>query len=155
MEENHMNQAFEKTQTVGDAIVDQSAALSPKTTVYRSGKPAGWLSDAVREIDALGGLEPNWDSYGAHPIQSEAIVWAVKYLSELAHWAGVPRPHVGASPAGRVGLSWDKGSWSLDAEIDEAGLIRYGYIDERDDSLSRDSRTRDFSPLIPWLTQWD
>ena len=150
-----MTQAFDDVQTLDAVAGDQIAAHSPHALFARRDRPEEWLARAVEELRALAQLDADWDSYGARAIDKAVIEHAVAYLSELAYWVGVPKPHIGASPAGHVGLSWDEGAWSLDAGIDGTGLIRYGYLDEQDAGRERESRTRDITQLVPYLAQWD
>lgn len=131
-----------------------------QTSGYNSTRPvliAGrevpeWINDLVSRIDALRALGPNWDSYGASPVNITTIVHAQDIARKLAGFVGVTRPVLSPGPNGEVGFSWDTGKWSLDASIDVEGMITYVYLEEAGREV--ESRTRDPRDLLPFLTQW-
>ena len=86
---------------------------------------ANWLPTVIAELDALGDLEANWDSYGALPIDPVSIEYAARLANLLAERKGIREPAVGATPDGHAGLSWDGGSWSLDVDVTPDGLWEY------------------------------
>jgi hypothetical protein len=91
---------------------------------------ATWLEEATRKIQALALLKENWDSYGASPINPDSIAEALNVVASLANVYDIDAPAVGGSPDGNVGLSWDGGSWSLDAKILPDERIEIIYLDE-------------------------
>jgi hypothetical protein len=68
-------------------------------------------------LDALVGLEPNWDSYGALPPSRGALVHAWGVASMLVE-QGLPIPQVFPTRNGGVQLEWHVPRASLEWEID-------------------------------------
>ena len=134
--------------------VETKALSAEHWVIARRDSPALWLQEVQKEIEALIGLEHNWDSYGASPVQGEAIAHAIALVRELSLYVNVKAPTVTATPDGCVGLCWDTGDWSLDASIDHTGLIGYVFLDEQDPSQEREGRTRSLGELVALLTQW-
>ena len=142
-----------------DAIVNSSpqgttACFQLDSVCALRERPESWLDRACQQLEQLRLLLPNWDSYGAAPVDHTAIKKTAQYLAYLARVVGVPAPGVGAAPDGEVALTWDEAAWSLDASVDATGLIRYVYLDERDHRNDRETRTRDISQLVQFLAQW-
>ena len=113
-----------------------------------------WLSDVLSQIEGLRNLPPNWDSYGAVPVDPRSISAAREVIARLARYVNVGKPAVGATPDGDVGFSWDVGDWSIDADIAPSGRISYVYLDERDHVNDEDTWTNDPCDLLHLLTQW-
>lgn len=96
-------------------------------------QPAPWLADCLDHLAKLHTLEPNWDSYGAKAVDPISIRRAEIVVRQIAQLGTIPRPSVGASPAGNVALHWE---WhlhtrELDLEISAAEPFRFAYLDER------------------------
>lgn len=132
-----------------DAVV-----LTRPTVFARRAAPPDWLADTIVKLDKLVGLEQNWDSYGASPVDHTSVATAKELIRYLAMFTNVDKPAVGATPDGQVGFSWDEGAWSLDVEVLSDGRFAYVYLDERDGSNDRETATRESSELLPLLTQW-
>lgn len=122
----------------------------------RRDQTADWCTDCLTIIDQLRELPPNWDSYGANPVQPESIKTAKQLLHVLAKVTGIECPRVGASPAGHVALSWEwqNHSRELDLEILPDGALRYSYVDETRPSHDREGETSDPTRIAQLLTQW-
>ena len=112
-----------------------------------------WVRRTITKLENLPALQENWDSYGARPIDMRSIQKAHELICELALYVGINEPAVSATPDGHVGLSWDEGSWSIDAEMLPDGRIRYVYLDERDSANDRERVTCGRYELLGLLTQ--
>lgn len=117
---------------------------------------ANWCGDSLDCVDQLLALKPNWDSYGANPVQPGSILVAKQLICQIAQVAGIDRPRVGASPAGHVALSWEWGNHSreLDLEIVSDGTLRYAYLDETTPDRDREGETYDPNLIAHLLTRW-
>ena len=91
--------------------------------------PAPWEGAKIRGIRALKNLPPNWDSYGAYPIDQGSIGWAVANIQQIARMTTL-EPKVCPTPSGFVQISWKwDQSLSLDLEFLPNGEIEYGFVD--------------------------
>lgn len=116
----------------------------------------GWVRDVWQQLDALGALPANWDSYGAAKPAPASIEVAKIFLDGISRIVGVDRPHVDLAPSGNVALSWEfaKGTRNLEVEVLGTGLFRFAYLDERDESANREGTTSDPCEIASILTQW-
>lgn len=87
-----------------------------------SEKAAGRLAKSIAELEALLDLEPNWDSYGAHPVRSSAFVQAIRLLAAVLA-TPVRRPSIVPTPEGGIQLEWHEPDADLEFEIHPAGGI--------------------------------
>ena len=67
-------------------------------------------------------LEPNWDSYGAPKVSSQAIVQALKTLGGILD-DDSPAPTVVPTSAGNVQLEWHEGGVDLEIRCSPAGPV--------------------------------
>ncbi len=143
--------SYDFTFSFGDDA--QTSGYNSTRPVLIAGREAPeWINDLVSRIDALRALGPNWDSYGASPVNMTTIAHAREIARKLAGFVGVTRPVLSTGPNGEVGFSWDTGKWSLDASVDDEGMITYVYLEEAGREV--ESRTRDPHDLLLFLTHW-
>jgi len=109
--------------------------------------------ECVRKIAALRDLPPNWDSYGAKPVDCRSIEVAQVVVLALSRKAYFHVPVVTATPSGTVGLCWDRDSRSLDVEAHADGRLSYVYLDETDESQDEDGATWDIRQIGALLKQ--
>ncbi len=114
--------------------------------------PAEWLSECERRLFDLHLLAPNWDSYGADPVDRKSVQQASALLRALALVPNIESPTVTATPAGNAAFCWDNGQRSLDLEILKSGVVEYAFLDEADDSKDEEGRTKDISFLAHLLS---
>ena len=74
------------------------------------------LERAVVEILALDGLENNWDSYDARPVELPAIKCAIKFVLETC-FPICTVPRVAANRAGGVDLHWSDAEKELEVSV--------------------------------------
>src|SRR2546425_10354939 len=103
--------------TVEFKQADQKTPAPPRQQGFRLkssrgliiGKTEGdeppWLTAILKEMNELLDLPPNWNSYGAHVIETEAVVRAMQLLGAVTSEAS-PRPHVVPTRRGGVQLEW-------------------------------------------------
>jgi hypothetical protein len=75
------------------------------------------LTEFGRALDALFGLEPDWDSYGALPPSRLTLQYVWSLASALVE-RGMPIPQVFPTRSGGLQLEWQRPSASLEWEID-------------------------------------
>lgn len=116
---------------------------------------ADWYQDSIDRINHLRKLKPNWDSYGAYPVNQNSIIFAEKLVYWFAQETEVECPRIAASPAGYVALSWEwqEHSRELDLEILSDGGLRYSYLDESQPSQDCDGEADDLTLIAHLLTQ--
>ena len=119
----------------------------------RSMQSPNWLKETYDRIRELGNLAPNWDSNGAHRIESSAISASRVLLSEL-EVEDMPRPHIAAIPDGGVGIHWRIGSRDLEIEVDVSGEIHFlkTYIGEDRMEGGKAERLSDVQSALNWVT---
>jgi uncharacterized protein (DUF433 family) len=90
------------------------------------------LGTALVRLDQLTELEENWDSYGAEPIASTAIITAHKLIAEAIlhfldkHGVRAIPYDIGTLPAGGVQVVWKGQHAELEVDISPEG--RSGYL---------------------------
>ncbi len=114
--------------------------------------PADWLPECERLLFDLHRLPPNWDSYGADPVDRESVQQASALLRALAVMPNIESPLVTATPDGNAAFCWDHGQRSLDLEIQASGVVEYAYLDEVDDSKDEEGQTKDILSIAHLLS---
>lgn len=111
-------------------LIEQSVRIThpPPTSTsggWREGRPrvltlnvttaaAPWLRDAVARVSHLTALRPNWDSYGARPIDATSATRVVGFLLDHAY-GGLSAPSVVPMTDGGVQIEWHR--QGIDLEI--------------------------------------
>lgn len=67
---------------------------------------------------------PDWDGYGALPLDFTSVKHAVDFLGKLPD--GISQPELGAEPNGDLGMTWRKNGYHVGIGIDKEGLIAWG-----------------------------
>lgn len=67
---------------------------------------------------------PNWDGYGAQPIDRRAVQQAERFLSALP--TTTPVPEISVDPDGEVAISWNLDSnWVFSVSVGPSGRLSY------------------------------
>lgn len=90
---------------------------------------SGWVADTLLDLARLFELEPNWNSYGAHPIAPVAVGNAMAFMVK-AMAADTTRPSVIASPRGGVQFEWHRNGIDLEIEATADGTFGVLFMDE-------------------------
>jgi hypothetical protein len=85
---------------------------------------SGFVEEVQSALDSLRALAPNWDGYGAPPIDPAVIDAAKMFVANLPDKQS-PRPRVVPMSNGTLQLEWHHGSKSLELEFESASSIRY------------------------------
>lgn len=92
-----------------------------KVVISVEGDPPAWLDPTAEALAGLLYLGPNWDSYGAHPID-RVHVFAALDLLLLVMQDDTPAPTVVPTNRGGVQLEWH--ARGIDLEIETLSLHR-------------------------------
>jgi hypothetical protein len=122
-------------------------------------RPAGYddprfVAGVQADIEALRGLTPNWDGYGAPAIDPEVIQAAKQFIARLPMNLAF-RPQVVPTSNGSLQLEWHQGEKSLELEFESPRSIRYlqwnpAKGEEAEDSIAV-KETERASDLIHWF----
>lgn len=74
------------------------------------------LEVALNRIRDLAALGPNWDSYGARPLQRDAIVHAIRLLAVVMQ-SHVSSPEIVPTSSGGLQLEWHRNGAVLEMEV--------------------------------------
>jgi hypothetical protein len=92
-----------------------------------------WFGPVVERTAELLALDPNWDSYGAAPVQPRAVESALDLLLKVMK-DDTPRPAVVPANTGGVQLEWHSAILDLEVEIAVDGTTTVFYQDYERDS---------------------
>jgi hypothetical protein len=149
--------ADETTTFTRTKCLDASANDTVEWILAARDQPADWFRECEKKIIKLLELEPNWDSYGAKPINLESIDRARKIVRDLSFVQGIWCPFVAPSPTGDVGLTWEWSDFSreLDVEVGPSRIIHYSYMDENNpDQDCEECKTHDLMVIAQIITKW-
>lgn len=103
--------------------------------------------DAIAAICKLGELSPNWDSYGALPIDRQCLVTAILLWLTSAR-PQTPPPAVVPTIRGGVQLEWHRGGIDLEIEIRSPRQIRLSWENAVTGESSEQLLSSDFAPAV-------
>lgn len=117
---------------------------------------AGDIERAVgAKIDRLAALEPNWDGYGAPPLNRGVLHAARQFIGRLASHTAVP-PLVVPMSSGALQLEWHQGQKILELEIEDPATIHYLKWDPETGVQEEDvfpiGDTAKAASLVHWFT---
>ena len=87
-----------------------------------------WLRTVLREIGTLADLQENWDGYGAGPIRTDVLWYALRLLQSVMDDS--PAPQMTPMSHEGVLLEWVRDSVRLEIEIENAGKAYISYENE-------------------------
>jgi hypothetical protein len=111
--------------------------------------PPGWLPLAENDLNELLSLPPNWNSYGARPIDPVIVRAAREMLHRLAQ-PHTPRPNVVPTVRGGVQLEWHTGGIDLELEFSSPDHV-HTYYEEGESSEEADFDARTDLPQLSGL----
>lgn len=106
-------------------------------TLSRDFEPPAWFSDVMERLARLIGLNSDWDSYGARPVELESVVATLEFLL-VTMGPTTPIPELVPTPRGTIQLEWH--IHGIDCEIDalSRGLYRMAFEDFRSNHTIED-----------------
>ena len=93
----------------------------PQAGILKTSKEA-WFLESIRTLEELGNLPTNWDSYGANPPNSTALVWGRTVLEVLLNM-NFPPTRILPSVEEGVGICFISGKKYADIECFNTGEI--------------------------------
>lgn len=87
------------------------------------------ISGSFEQLNCVGVKcqEPDWDGYGAQPIQREVVMLGHEFLRALP--IGISAPTVGAEPDGHLTFEWYKSPhWTVSISMSPDGNLYYSGI---------------------------
>lgn len=101
----------------------------------------------IRELLRVAELGRDWDSYGAPPVDPDAVYSAIRLVADFAKLTSpVPFPDVGPTPDGGVLLRWDLGATEVDV-VYHGDRGRYVITRLADDQILAQGELDDVDPL--------
>lgn len=100
---------------------------------YRSVALFGPKAKLISSLSTLGGecREPDWDGYGAEPVNLRALQYAEDLIASLPD--GIPLPECSIEPDGCVSLDWMPAPHrTLTMSVGENGRLPYAWVDGTD-----------------------
>ena len=124
--------------TFSEALADDHF----RTFVVRLGKSSvhiqaqwqelpNWLTDVIQGMNRVAALNPNWDSYGARPVNQRTLEYAFEVIMKFQGENPTLRvPQIGATVTGGVEFEWHGGGRDLEIQIEAPYRISAFFEDE-------------------------
>jgi len=94
---------------------------NPEVVIVRvQSDPTGWVSRTIVKLNQLSQLQANWDSYGAKPIDRNAVLMALSLIGAI-HSPHVPEPTIVPLPSGGLQFEWHTLQKDLEVSISPNG----------------------------------
>lgn len=137
-------------QIVAGGIDDSSGSMED---AGRSFLRKGYWRDAVRsQLTAIAHLPPNWDGYGARPVASDTILFALQVLAEV--WmADLPVPDISPMSNEGIMIEWISGEVEFTLEIEGPYTINFLFERFEDEAVEEGSVSRNLAAIDPYLKQ--
>ncbi len=101
---------------------------SAPDSVGWAGIPREALSTRFEELAAL---EPDWDTYGAHRVDADALREGQAFVERLLQQP-IPVPSIFPVPDGGVQLEWSAGPVELELEFEPGAAVAVFACDDRE-----------------------
>ena len=105
-----------------------------------------WLSETTRRLAQLINLQPDWNSYGARPVDLESISAALEVLLNIMG-PDTPAPELVPTPRGTVQLEWHTHGIDLEIDVLSRGLYRLAFENLRTREVIEDLVTSDLNVI--------
>lgn len=89
------------------------------------------VAQSLSRISDLAEFEPDWNSYGASPLQPSVVKPAIHLI--LATFPRCMQPEMSLTPAGGISLFWHRDGKELEVDIRPDGLCDYSFEDGVDE----------------------
>jgi hypothetical protein len=113
-----------------------------------------WLDTAEKTLNRFAKLEPNWDGYGARPINPAVIQEARDLIARIADHIN-EAPVIVPTPRGSIQLEWHRGPRCLELEFESKVMIHYLKWDPaagiEDENLVTIYEERKILSLLDWF----
>jgi hypothetical protein len=116
------------------------------------GKPPQWLPPTAQALGRLLDLRPDWDSYGASPIDPDIVVGAV-YLLDSIMCRDSPGPSVVPTNSGGVQIEWHTKGIDLEIELLSPQRFHVSFHDSVRSTEWERELVSDLTPLVSSIDQ--
>ena len=116
-----------------------------------SGREPEWLDSVERQCQQLTDLAPNWDSYGARPVNPITAKAAIEVLRRVVPSSLKVAPVVVPTTAGGLQFEWNVGTRSLEMEFSGPAQVSILYCGE--DAEWEKDLAADLTPLSQALAR--
>lgn len=96
--------------------------------VRRDGEVPAWLEPTLRVLEQLLWLAPNWDSYGALPVDVRHALAALELLAAIMR-DDAPIPIIGPTNRGGIQIEWHERGIDLEIETLSVHMLRASFED--------------------------
>ena len=126
-----MREYFSGTTTLSETeyAPPPGASERPHYTIDEVGSSA-WRYAAMKRLEQLINLPPNWDSYGAKKISPRAAQISLQILDSVMRDT-TPQPSIVPVPSGRVQLEWHTKGIDLEVEVVSPILLHASFEDQQ------------------------
>lgn len=116
-----------------------------------SQRSPAWLNRVWQQCQVFLEYSPDWDTYGALPIQQATVEGAIELLTNIAG-PGLPAPDVSPTPMGGVHFEWVVGSKALELTFFAPGRVSALFVDESTGRVwEKGNLGSDLTPVIAEL----
>lgn len=107
-------------------IIEEGVTQKRRFTIRAEGEEPAWLMPTLHAMGEILSLPPNWDSYGANPVNAFSLVSALDLLVATMR-PETPTPTVVPTSRGGLQLEWHTRGIDLEVEIESAArsYVRY------------------------------
>lgn len=89
-------------------------------TVRIPANSPGWISSTISRLKKLSELSENWDSYGAKPVEKNAVLMALNLIGAI-YSARVPEPAIVPLASGGIQFEWHTPQKDLEISLSPNG----------------------------------
>ena len=129
----------------------ETAAVKIRIQIEFIGQEPNWMRPLVAKFGEILSLPPNWDSYGASPIDPECAILALRLVLSIMK-VGIPVPAIVPTNRGRIQIEWHTRGIDLEIEIASPGRLKLYYENHRTGEEWEKELTSDLTVLAESLT---
>lgn len=111
-----------------------------------------WLDSVIQAAAELLLLEPDWNSYGAKPIELSAVGNTIVLLTQIMQ-AETPAPSLIPTTYGGVQAEWHERGLDIQARVESPGLVYFYCLDQRSGEEQEAQLSTDLSPLSETISE--
>lgn len=123
-------------------------AQAAPTSAFGAAEPQRWLTLVEARLNELLRLQANWDGFGAGPVRTDVVQFALQLLSQVLE-PDRRAPQIVPLPNGGIQLEWHFAAIDLEIEIKEPNKV-WASLEERRQEPSELELRSDFAKLAPW-----
>jgi hypothetical protein len=110
------------------AGIEDGILLGGRRAVRPPHIPAAWRGAAVRQLNDMLALEPDWDGYGGIPPTRDKVASGIGFLDFVIENLAASQPHVSPTRTGNVLFAWEQREHQLEIELATVHAASYVYL---------------------------